>query len=71
MTYANITIGDLLDTYMYAERPDNFEGIVCDADSQSVAVVFNGQRKGKQTYYQRKEIKTKPIQQAFKIGVTT
>ena len=23
MTYANITICDLLDTYMYAERPDN------------------------------------------------
>ena len=41
MTYANITIGDLLDTYMYAERPDNFEGIICDADSQSVVVVLN------------------------------
>jgi len=41
MTYANITIGDLLDTYMYACRPDNFEGIICDADSQSVAVIFN------------------------------
>ena len=41
MTYENITIIDLLDTYMYAERPDNFEGIVCDADSQSVVVVFN------------------------------
>jgi len=41
MTYANITIGDLLDTYMYAERPDNFEGIICDADSQAVAVIFN------------------------------
>ena len=41
MTYANIKIGDLLDTYMYAELPDNFEGIVCDADSQSVVVVFN------------------------------
>ena len=41
MTYANITIGDLLDTYMYSERPDNFEGIICDADSQSVAVIFN------------------------------
>ena len=41
MTYAKITIGDLLDTYMYAERPDNFEGIICDADSQAVAVIFN------------------------------
>ena len=41
MTYANITIGDLLDTYMYAELPDNFEGIICDADSQAVVVVFN------------------------------
>ena len=41
MTYANIAIGDLLDTYMYAERPDNFEGIVCDADRQAVAVVLN------------------------------
>ena len=41
MTYANITIGDLLDTYMYAERLDNFEGIICDADSQSVVAVFN------------------------------
>lgn len=41
MTYANITIGDLLDTYMHAEWPDNFEGIICDADSQSVAVIFN------------------------------
>ena len=41
MTYANITIGDLLDTYMYAERTDNFEGIICDADSQAVVVVFN------------------------------
>ena len=41
MTYANITIGDLLDTYMYAERPDNFEGNICDADSQALAVVFN------------------------------
>ena len=70
MTYANITIGDLLDTYMYEERSDNFEGIICDADSQAVAVIFNSQRKGKQTYYERKEIKTKPIQQALKIGVT-
>jgi len=41
MNYADITIGDLLDTYMYADRPDNFEGIICDADSQSVAVIFN------------------------------
>lgn len=41
MTYANITIGDLMDTYMYAEWLDNFEGIVCDADSQAVAVIFN------------------------------
>ena len=41
MTYANITIGDLLDTYMYADRPDDFEGIICDADSQAVAVIFN------------------------------
>jgi len=41
MTYANITIGDLLDTYMYADRPDNFEGIICDADSQAVVVIFN------------------------------
>ena len=41
MTYANINIGDLLDTYMHSERPDNFEGIVCDADSQAVVVVFN------------------------------
>lgn len=39
--YANITIGDLLDTYMYAERPDNFEGITCDADKQAVEVIFN------------------------------
>ena len=69
MTYANIAIGDLLDTYMYAERPDNFEGIVCDADKQAVAAVFNSQWQGKQTYYQLKEIKTKPIQQALKIGV--
>ena len=71
MTYANTTICDLLDTYMYAFRPDNFEGIICDADSQAVAVIFNSQWQGKQTYYQRKEIKTKPIQQALKIGVTT
>ena len=41
MTYAKITIGDLLDTYMYAELPDNFEGIICDADSKSVVVIFN------------------------------
>jgi len=41
MTYENIIIGDLLDTYMYACRPDNFEGIICDADSQAVVVVFN------------------------------
>ena len=41
MTYANITIGDLLDTYMYVDRQDNLEGIICDADSQSVAVIFN------------------------------
>ena len=41
MTYANITICDLLDTYMYAEQPDNFEGFTCDADSQSVVAVFN------------------------------
>lgn len=41
MTYANITIGDLLDTCMYAERPDNFEGFICDADSQAVAAIFN------------------------------
>lgn len=41
VTYAKITIDDLLDTYMYAERPDNFEGIICDADSQAVSVVFN------------------------------
>lgn len=40
MTYANITIGDLLDTYMYAECPENFEGFICDADSQAVVVVF-------------------------------
>ena len=65
-----LTIGDLLDTYMYAERPYNFEGIICDADSQAVAVIFNSQRKGKQTYYHVIEIKTKPIQQALKIGVT-
>ena len=70
MTYANITIGDLLDDYMYAWWPDNFEGIICDADSQAVAFVFNSQEQSKQTYYQRKEIKTKPIQQALKIGVT-
>ncbi len=41
MTYANTIICDLLDTYMYAEGPDNFEGFVCDADSQAVVVVFN------------------------------
>ena len=41
MTYANINIGDLLDTYLYAERPDNFDGFICDADSQSVEAVFN------------------------------
>ena len=41
MTYANITIGDLLDTYMYADSPDNFEGFICDADSQAIVVVFN------------------------------
>lgn len=42
MTYANITIGDLLDTYMYTERHDNFvEGIICDADKQAVEVIFN------------------------------
>lgn len=39
--YANITIGDLLDDYMYAWWPDNFEGIICDADSQSVVYIFN------------------------------
>ena len=49
MTYANITIGDLLDTYMYAELPDNFEGIICDADKQAVDVVFNSQEHGEQT----------------------
>ena len=31
MTYAKITIGDLLDTYLCAELLDNFEGIVCDS----------------------------------------
>lgn len=41
MNYANITIGDLLDTCMYACRPDNFEGIICDADKQAVEVIFN------------------------------
>ena len=41
MTYANITICDLLDDYMYAWWPDNFEGIICDADSQSVVYIFN------------------------------
>ena len=47
MTYAKITICDLLDTYMYAmyamysDCPDNFEGIICDADSQAVVVIFN------------------------------
>ncbi len=41
MTYANITIGDLLDTYMYAVRLAELEGIICYADSQSVAVVLN------------------------------
>jgi len=41
MTYANITIGDLLDTYMYAERPDNFEGIICDGDKQQIDAVFS------------------------------
>ena len=42
MTYANITIGDLLDTYMHSERPDSFEGFICDADNQSIEAVFNG-----------------------------
>ena len=41
MTYANVTIGDLLDNYMRAERMDNFEGIICDADKQAVVVIFN------------------------------
>jgi len=41
MTYANITIGDLLDIYMYACRPDNFQGITRDADKQEVVAVFN------------------------------
>ena len=41
MTYESIKIGDLLDTYMYADRHAELEGIICDADSQAVAVVFN------------------------------
>ena len=41
MNYANINIGDLLDTYMYAERPDNFEGFTCDGDKQQINAVFN------------------------------
>lgn len=41
MTYANITIGDLLDTYMFAVYLPKLEGIICDADSQAVAVTFN------------------------------
>ena len=41
MTYANIKIGDLLDTYMYADRLAELEGFICDADSQAVVVVFN------------------------------
>ena len=41
MTYANITICDLLDTYMYADRYAELEGIICDADKQSVVAVFN------------------------------
>ena len=41
MTYANITIGDLLDTYMYAVHLAELEGIICDADSQSVVAIFN------------------------------
>ncbi len=41
MTYANITIGDCLDTYMYAVRLAELEGIFCGADSQAEVVVFN------------------------------
>ena len=41
MTYANITICDLMDTYMYAELPDNFEGIICDGDKQQIDDVFS------------------------------
>ena len=41
MTYANITIRDLLNAYWCAELLDNFEGVICDADSQAVAVIFN------------------------------
>ena len=41
MTYANIKIGDLLDTCMYAELPDNFEGIICDGDKQQIDDVFS------------------------------
>ena len=41
MNYANINIGDLLDTHMYADRPDNFEGFVCDGDKQQINAVFN------------------------------
>lgn len=41
MTYANITIGDLLDTYMCAVRLVELEGFICDADKQAVAVIFN------------------------------
>ena len=41
MNYANITIGDLLDTYMYAERHDSFEGFVCDGDKQQINAIFN------------------------------
>ena len=41
MTYANITIGELIGTYRWATFNPGFEGFVCDADSQAVAVVFN------------------------------
>ena len=41
MTYANVTIDDLLINYMCAVCMDNFEGIICDADSQSMLVIFN------------------------------
>ena len=41
MNYASINIGELLDTYMYADRPDNFEGFVCDGDKQQISDVFS------------------------------
>jgi hypothetical protein len=40
MNYESITLSDIIETYQYAERPDDFIGFICDADKQTVTTEF-------------------------------